>query len=160
MSTLFQKFPSLSNVMGKVKVYPVAVQFTPVLIAGVYVFDKITLPAFKGSSSEMFVLDGVYLSATGGIDELTFSKAIKGFLSLDIVREGNGHPVTLAPFKFAAFSQAQQFSANFATTATLNNEEQFNFVLNGELEQIPELVGADLKVNLICNIFRIKLEQN
>ena len=160
MSTLFEKFPTITKVIDKVKVYPVAVQFAPVLIAGVYVCNNISLPAFKGNSSEMFVLDGVYLSATGGIDELTFSKAIKGFLSLDIIREGNGHPVTLAPFKFAAFSQAQQFSANFAATATENNEEQFNFVLNGELEQIPELVGADLRINLICNIYRIKLEQN
>jgi hypothetical protein len=158
MSTLFEKFPNVPEVINKVKVYPVGITFTPVLNAGVYEFNSTTIPAFEGNSGEMFILDGVYLSATGGIDELTFSKAVQGFLSLDIVRDGNKHPVTLAPFKFASFSQAQQFSANFAANATENNQELFNFVLNGKLDQIAELVGSNLKVNLICNIYRVKMD--
>lgn len=155
MATIFQRFPQLKN-WREVAVFPVSLKFTAPLIAGKFVFNE-QKTAFFSNSNELVVLDGVSLSASGGIDELTFSKALKDFFSLNIIREGNGHPVTLAPFKFAAFNQAALFTANFTATATNGNEENFSFELKGELEQIPELAGlASIDVNIVTNIFRMK----
>lgn len=155
MSTIFQRFPKIKD-WREVAVFPVALKFTAVLMGGKFVFNE-RKTAFFANSQELVVLDGVSLSASSGIDELTFSKALKDFFSLNIIREGNGHPVTLAPFKFAQFSQGGLFTANFHATATSNNEENFAFELKGELDQIPELAGlAAIDVNVVTNIFRMK----
>ena len=144
MSTLWQKFPGVSDIEKKVVTYPVAARFTAPLVAGKFVYNRLTVPAFSASAGEMLVLDGVVLA--GNIDQLIFANAIDptsndGFFSLDIVRRGNNHPVTLQPFKFGAFSQGGEFSVNWAPTATEKGTEQFDFVLSGGLIQTPEIVA-------------------
>lgn len=156
MATIFQRFPNVKR-WQEISVFPVALKFTAVLAAGKFVFQE-QQTAFFANSQELVVLDGVAISASNGIDELTFSKALQnGFFSLDIIREGNGHPVTLAPFKFAAFNQGSLFTANFIATATEDNKENFAFKIRGELDQIPELASiGSIDVNIITNIFRLK----
>jgi hypothetical protein len=162
MSTLFEKFPGVPDVWKKVLIYPVAVRFTALLAAGKFTFPKVTLDAFTGNAGEIFVLDGVTLA--GDLDALTFSNAINpafnaGFFSLQIIRAGNGHPVTLAPFRFSAYNQGETFAANFAPTATQDNKETFQFQLDGELLQTPEIVAlgkTEISLTLVANIFRAK----
>jgi hypothetical protein len=156
MATIFQKFPNMAGKFDAISVYPVAIKFTANLVGGKFVFNEKKV-AFYGNSGETIVLDGIAISASNGVDALTFSKALQGFFTLNIIRQGNGHPVTLAPFKFAAFSQGDIFAANFAVTATKENKENFEFVVSGELDQIPELIGlGSISVNFVLNIYRIK----
>lgn len=163
MPTLYQKFPGLSEVEKKVLIYPVSLKFTAPLVAGRFDWPSLVLPAFQGSSGERFILDGCNLAAT--IDQLTFSNAIdpsflNGFFQLDIVRDGNGHRVTLAPFLFSAFNQGSEFSADFSPTATINNVENFSFRLAGALIQTPDLILqgiTEISILLTANLYRVKI---
>ena len=162
MSTLFQKFPQFKNPLQQVLVYPVAVQFKADLIGGRFDFKQVTQPAFTGNSGEIFVLDGVTMAAS--IDQLNFSQAIdiqynNGFFSLDIIRGGNRTAVGLAPFRFSAFNQGSEFSANWRPSATENNEEKFIFQMDGALVQTPELIAlgvSQIGISVSANIYRIK----
>jgi len=162
MSTIFQAFPGLPNVETAAQVFPVAVRFTAPLVGGFFEFNQIENFAFQGQNGEKFALDGLTLAAN--IDTLTFSNAVdpaynNGFFALDVLRAGNRHACTMAPFKFTAFNQGTEYNANWEPTATTNNGENFLFRLNGRLVQTPALIAAGLvSVSIIvtANIYRIK----
>lgn len=162
MGTIYQALPGLANIDNAAQVYPVAVKFQAPLIAGRFEWAALVAPAFIGQAGEKFALSGLTLAAN--IDQLIFSNAIDpayngGFFSMDIVREGNGHPATLAPFKFTAFNQGAEYNANWSPTATQNNGERFSLRMTGALIQTPEIVGTGLlAIDLIvtANIYRIK----
>lgn len=145
-----------------IQVYPIAVKFSAALIAGRFEFAAVENFAFTGNSSETFILDGSTISAN--ISNEIFNNALdpvfnNGFFSLDIMRDGNRHAVTLAPFKFSDYNQGENFAANFAPTGTNEiNRENFNFKLTGALLQTPELIAIGLNsISLIVttNLYRI-----
>lgn len=162
MPTIYQALPGLDSIDTAAQVYPVAVRFPAPLIAGRFEWPALEIPAFTGQAGEKFVLSGLTLAAN--IDQLAFSNAIdpafnNGFFSMDIMRAGNRHAATLAPFRFTAFNQGGEYNANWAPTATENNAENFNFRLTGALIQTPDLVALGLlEIDLVvtANIYRIK----
>jgi hypothetical protein len=162
MATLWQLFPNLSKPLESVKVFPISCRWTAPLIAGGFEFPRLENFAITGNFGEQLVLDGATLAAD--IDQLTFSQAIdpafnNGVFSVDLIAQGNRHPVSLAPLKFSAFNQGEQFSLNFAVTATENNEERFNGQLFGRLIQTPALIAlgkTSVTITLVANVYRIK----
>ena len=162
MPTLWEKFPGISRVNEKVSIYPISCRFSAPLAAGRFQFTKQKVFAFRGSAGEMFVLDGCTLASN--IDQLTFNNSLDpayngGVFSLDIEQAGNQHTVTLAPFRFSAFNQGAEFSANWSPSATQNNQEDFNLILDGALIQTPAIIAAGLvSVDIVvtANIYRVK----
>jgi hypothetical protein len=162
MATLYQKFPGIIAPDTSIQVYPIAVKFTAPLIGGRFDFLGVENFAFTGNSSEKFILDGSAIA--GNISNQIFNNALdpaafNGFFLLDIIRDGNRHPVTLAPFKFSDYSQALNFSANFAPNATdKSGRENFNFKLSGGLLQTPEILALGLNsisIIITTNLYRI-----
>lgn len=144
MSTIFQKFPGLSldsSLETKARIYPVSSVFTAALAGGFFVWDKVRVKILSVSASDLIVMDGVTLCSN--IDQLQFSRALVGLFDLGVVRGGNGQRVNLAPFKFGAFNQGENFSANWVPTATEGNLEEIFFELSGRLEQTQELVNLN-----------------
>ena len=160
MATLWQLFPGILKPENKVQVFPAAVSISAALTAGKYDFSGKTALGFRANSGDICVIDGVTMSAN--VPASVFSSAIDpatdgGFISLDIVRAGNGHSPTLAPFRFATFEQSLPFSATFEATATENNEEEFFFKVGGALLQTVELMSVPaIEVKIIANIYRMK----
>ena len=160
MATLWQLFPGIRKPENKVQIFPAAVSIMANLGAGKYDFTGKTAFGFKANSGDMCVIDGVTMSAN--VPASVFSSAIdpaidSGFVSLDIVRAGNGHSCTLAPFRFATFEQSLPFSATFEATATENNEEEFFFKVGGALLQTAELIAvSSIEIKIIANIYRMK----
>ena len=160
MSTLWQLFPGVLKPENKVQIFPAAVSISAALSAGKYDFTGKTAFGFRANSGDVCVIDGVTMSAN--VPAAVFSSAIDpatdgGFISLDIVRAGNGHSPTLAPFRFATFEQVLPFSATFGATATENNEEEFFFKVGGALLQTMELIAFPaIELKIIANIYRMK----
>jgi hypothetical protein len=162
MPTLWEKFPGVSRITDKISIYPIACRFSAPLIAGRFEFSKVLSFAFVGSAGEAFVLDGCTLASN--VDQLTFNNSLdplynNGVFSLDIKQDGNGHLVTLAPFRFSAFNQGGEFSANWSPTGTNNNQESFSLLLDGALIQTPAIIAAGLlSVDIVvtANIYRVK----
>ena len=163
MGTLREKFPGVHNIETAVKVFPVAARFSAPLVAGAFVWPRVDVPTFNGNIGEKFEADGFTLAAN--IDALTFSRAIdpayaNGLFNLEIIRAGNRRPCTQAPFRFTAFNQGREFSANWEVTATDNQGvENFIFRLNGGLIQTPEIVALGLlQIDIIvtANVYRVK----
>lgn len=160
MATLWQMFPGVSRPENKVQVFPAAVSISAALVGGKYDFSGKTVLGFKANSGDLCVIDGATMTAN--LAAAVFSSAIDsatddGFFSLDIVRAGNGHSCTLAPFRFASFEQSLPFSATFEATATENNEEEFYFKLGGALLQTNELISVpSVEIKIIANIYRMK----
>lgn len=160
MATLWQMFPAVTRPENKVQVFPAAVSISAALSAGRYDFTGKTVLGFKANSGDICVIDGATMTAN--VPAAVFSSAIDsatngGFFSLDIVRAGNGHSCTLAPFRFASFEQALPFAATFEATATENNEEEFYFKLGGALLQVPEIMAVpSIEIKIIANIYRMK----
>ena len=160
MATLWQLFPGVLKPENKVQIFPAAVSISADLTAGKYDFTGKTAFGFRANSGDVCVIDGVTMSAN--VPAAVFSSAIDpatngGFFSLDIVRAGNGHSCTLAPFRFATFEQTLPFSATFEATATENNEEEFFFKVSGALLQTAELIAvASIELKIIANVYRMK----
>jgi hypothetical protein len=162
MPTLWEKFPGVARIDEKVNIFPICCRFSAPLFAGRFQFTKQPIFAFRGSAGEKFVLDGCTLASN--VDQLTFNNSLdalynQGAFSLDIQQAGNGHTVTLAPFRFSAFNQGSEFSANWGANATNNNQEEFNLILDGALIQSPAIIAAGLvTVDIIvtANIYRVK----
>jgi hypothetical protein len=143
MGTVFEKFPGVSldlDADAKIRPFPVAASFVAPLVAGQYVFNKARMLALNISSSDLVVIDGLTIAAN--VDQLSFSRALNGLFSLSLVRTGNGQKINLAPFQFASFDQGANFTANFGSTGTVNNQEAVDFELTGTLNQTQDLVGV------------------
>lgn len=144
--SLWERFPGVANVRERITVYPLKAKFTAALIGGRYVFSAATAKAdlFKISQGQMGIIDGI--SFVSNVDQLTFSNAIDpnvndGFFKMNVNRKGNNHPINLAPFYFASFSQSSEFTSVFLPTAVNNGQEEIELVIDGALLQTPEIIS-------------------
>jgi hypothetical protein len=164
MASLWQRFPGLKDVSSKIDVYPIKATFTAQLIAGRYVFDKAVqrVSILKLPQGRMGVIDGI--SFVSNIDQLIFSNAIDpsvndGFFKMNVIRKGNNHPINLAPFMFASFSQGETFTSNFTATAVQNGLEEIELELDGALLQTSEITALgklQITIQATINFFQCR----
>lgn len=165
MASLWQIFPGIPNVEKLVNVYPLKGTLRAVLAGGKFRFSGSTpIEIHKIPQGKKGVIVGI--SFVSNIDQLTFSNAIdpainEGFFKMNVIRGGNGHPINLAPFYFASFAQADNFTSIFEATAVTNGLEKILLSVDGGLIQTPEIAATGKnEITLQATINYYQLDNN
>jgi len=155
--TIWEKFPWLRPEDFEVAmVYPVSATFSGPLSAGAFSFNS-RQTVLEMDIFDIVVLDGLRIA--GNIDQLVFSQAIAEPFQLSLYRDATPQAarVNLRPWKFIAFSGADEFSAAWKPTQTVTGKAPAVFELIGNLNQTADLASYSL-VNLFvsASIFLLK----
>ena len=156
-STIQNLFPETSNKYEDFTVKPCEVVFSAPVVAGRYVFNRnLTPPQNFGKllQKQVGIIAGVMVSAN--CSEADFTRAVSGFLNLQIRHGGNGTPVNQSPFPFANFSQSENFQLEWVSSGgNKNQEEEFEILVEGEVEQLPNMTLNELELKVVFNFIRV-----
>lgn len=160
-NTIQSLFPMTPNVAEDFTIYPCSVTFDAPIIAGKYVFSESTTPSKvfgKLLQKQKGVIAGISVSAN--CTEEQFTRAIDKPLELQIIHSGNGSPVNLSPFPFANFSQSENFQLQWkASGTTTQQEEEFIITVNGEVNQLTDMLSNTLKLTIVFNFIRVGIDE-
>jgi len=165
MASLWQIFPGVPDIDKLVNVYPLKGTFRAPLAGGKFRFlGSAPIEIHEIPQGKKGIIVGI--SFVSNIDQLTFSNAIDpaindGFFKMNVIRGGNNHPINLAPFYFASFAQADNFTSNFEPTAITKGVEKILLSVDGGLIQTAEIAAlGNTEITLQASINYYQLDNN